>query len=153
MRYQNLSGQEINLNKFALTFSRNTDDVKRGICSILQVEEQADPGIYLGMLAVVGKNKRQLFEFVRRKVWNRIQNWNGRRLSRAGKEICLKTVAQSIPTYVMQLLLLPKDLCRDIESMMNNFFWDSNPQRRSIRWMFRGKMCKHKKMGVWVFAS
>lgn len=40
LRYQNLSGQEINLNKSALTFSRNTDDVvKRGICSILQVEE------------------------------------------------------------------------------------------------------------------
>ncbi|WKA07960.1 hypothetical protein VitviT2T_025728 [Vitis vinifera] len=117
LRYQNLSGQEINLNKSALTFSRNTDDVvKRGICSILQVEEQADPGIYLGMPTVVGKNKRQLFEFVRRKVWNRIQNWNGSRLSRAGKEICLKTVAQSIPTYVIQLLLLPKDLCRDIES-------------------------------------
>ena len=148
LRYQNLSGQEINLNKSALTFSRNTDDVvKRGICSILQVEEQADPGIYLGMLAVVGKNKRQLFEFVRRKVWNRIQNWNGRRLSRAGKEICLKTVAQSIPTYVMQLLLLPKDLCRDIESMMNGFFWDSNPQCRSIRWMSWGKMCKQKKDG------
>ncbi|RVW95923.1 hypothetical protein CK203_025818 [Vitis vinifera] len=144
LRYQNLSGQEINLNKSALTFSRNTDDVvKRGICSILQVEEQADPGIYLGMPAVVGKNKRQLFEFVRRKVWNRIQNWNGRRLSRAGKEICLKTVAQSIPTYVMQLLLLPKDLCRDIESMMNGFFWDSNPQRRSIRWMSWGKMSRY----------
>ncbi|RVW83501.1 hypothetical protein CK203_064945 [Vitis vinifera] len=140
--------QEINLNKYALTFSRNTDDVvKRGICSILQVEEQADPGIYLGMPAVVGKNKRQLFEFVRRKVWNRIQNWNGRRLSRAGKEICLKTVAQSIPTYVMQLLLLPKDLCRDIESMMNDFFWDSNPQCRSIRWMSWDKMWT--KVQVW----
>ncbi|RVX07677.1 putative mitochondrial protein [Vitis vinifera] len=113
LRYQNLSSQEINLNKSALIFSRNTDDVvKRGICSILQVEEQVDPGIYLGMPTVVGKNKQQLFEFVRRKVWNIIQNWNGRRLSRAGKEICLKTVAQSIPTYVMQLLLLPKDLCR-----------------------------------------
>ncbi|KAL6343172.1 hypothetical protein AAG906_020970 [Vitis piasezkii] len=93
--------QEINLNKSVLTFSRNTNDVvKRGIIDI----------------AIAAA-----FEFVRRKVWNIIQNWNGRRLSRVGKEICLKAVAQSIPTYVVQLLLLPKDLCRDIESMMNGF--------------------------------
>ena len=42
-------------------------------------------------------------------------------LSRAGKEILLKTVAQTIPNYVMQVYLLPIDLCRDLETMMNSF--------------------------------
>ncbi|RVW43273.1 hypothetical protein CK203_105923 [Vitis vinifera] len=112
LRYQNLSGQEINLNKSALTFSRNTDDVvKRGICSILQVEEQADPELEWSPF---------------------VESWKGN---------LLENGSSIIPTYVMQLLLLPKDLCRDIESMMNGFFWDSNPQCRSIRWMSWGKMC------------
>lgn len=43
-------------------------------------------------------------------------------LSRAGKEILIKAVLQTIPTYFMSVFKLPKKLCRDLEAMLS-WFW------------------------------
>lgn len=42
-------------------------------------------------------------------------------LSKAGKEVLLKTVLQVIPNYVMSLFLLPKGTCADLERIFANF--------------------------------
>ena len=41
------------------------------------------------------------------RVWSRLNNWNNKSLSHAGKEVLLKTVAQALPTYTMDVMLLP----------------------------------------------
>ncbi|KAH9705863.1 putative reverse transcriptase/RNA-dependent DNA polymerase [Citrus sinensis] len=53
----------------------------------------------------------------------KLQMWNIRMLSRAGKEVLLKTMAQAMPNYVMNVYLLPLDLCKELEIMMNSFWW------------------------------
>ena len=62
-----------------------------------------------------------MFNYLKDCVWKRLTNWNSKKLSQAGKEILLKTVAQEIPNYVMSVLLIPKGVCKDIESMFNSF--------------------------------
>ena len=42
-------------------------------------------------------------------------------LSRAEKEILLKIVAQAMPNYMMNVYLLPLELCKELEIMMNSF--------------------------------
>lgn len=42
-------------------------------------------------------------------------------LSRASKEILLKAVTQVIPNYAMNVYLLPPDLCKELETIMNSF--------------------------------
>lgn len=56
-------------------------------------------------------------------MWNRIHSWNHIFLSRIGKEVLFKAVAQAIPNYAMSVFLLPLDLCRDIDKMMNSYWW------------------------------
>ena len=56
---------------------------------------------YLGLPNLVGRAKYQTFSFLKDRVWKKIQGWKGKLLSRAGKEILIKAVAQSIPTYTM----------------------------------------------------
>ncbi|XXG86094.1 hypothetical protein AAC387_Pa11g1057 [Persea americana] len=69
-------------------------------------------------------------------------------LSRAGKEILLKTVAQAMPNYAMNVYLLPLDLCRELEIMMNSFWWGNKPNGGgSINWLRWDLLCKPKEFG------
>lgn len=65
---------------------------------------------YLGMPAVVGRSKHEVFAYLRDRIWRRIQGWGERTLSSAGKEVLIKAVLQSIPTYIMSCFLLPATL-------------------------------------------
>ena len=49
-------------------------------------------------------------------------SWNNKKLSRAGKEVLLKSVGQALPNYVMSVVLLPRGVCSDIERMFNAFW-------------------------------
>lgn len=44
-------------------------------------------------------------------------------MSRAGKEIMLKYVAQAIPTYVMSCFLLPDGICEKMRTNLSNHWW------------------------------
>lgn len=69
-------------------------------------------------------------------------------LSRFGNEILLKSVAQSMPSYTMNIFLLPKSLCEDIEHLMNKYWWGSGGSVGSgIRWMSWSKICVPKRYG------
>ena len=43
-------------------------------------------------------------------------------LSMAGKEVLIKAVAQSIPTYSMGVFRLPKKLCEELDAMCARFW-------------------------------
>ena len=45
-------------------------------------------------------------------------------LSRARKEILIKIVAQSIPTYTMSVFQLPLKLCDELDTFVPNFGGD-----------------------------
>lgn len=75
----------------------------------------------LGLPVFVGRSKVRTFEAIKGWVQKRLDGWKEKFLSQAGKEILLKVVAQSIPTYSMSVFRLPKALCRDLHSMMNRF--------------------------------
>ena len=84
----------VNFNKSSVSFSANVSaTVASQICSILAVNSTTNYGAYLGLPSFVGRRKKDVFNFIRDKVWKRLQGWNKRMLSRAGKEILLKTVA------------------------------------------------------------
>ena len=45
----------------------------------------------------------------------------GEDLSKAGKEVLIKAVAQAIPTYTMSCFKIPDSLCDDLTSMIKEF--------------------------------
>ena len=54
-----------------------------------------------------------------------MQGWKERLLSQVGKEIMIKVVIQSIPTYSMSVFHLLIRLIKDIEAMIRKF-WSGN---------------------------
>lgn len=147
--YAQASGQLINFTKSAICFSKNTRQNDRaGVCSVLGVEEHSSLGKYLGLPSVVGINKREIFGFLKDKVWQKLNSWKRRCLSRAGKEILLRTVLQALPNYVMSMFLIPKTLCHDLQQMMNMFWWGKGiNHERGIHWMSWDRMSQPKFVG------
>ena len=73
---------------------------------------------YLDLPSMVGRNKRVSFEYLKQRVWKRLQGWEGKLLSQAGREVLIKSVIQAIPTYTMSCFKLPVTLCHEIETLV-----------------------------------
>jgi hypothetical protein len=76
---------------------------------------------YLGLLVYMGRSKAQTFAYLKDRIWKKIQGWKIKLLSKAGKEVLIKAVIQSMPTYVMSIFDLTKMLCDVINSMIGRF--------------------------------
>lgn len=123
-RYERISGQAINFNKSNVLFSPSTSAQDRlEVCQVLQVSEVSEPGKYLGMPMNVGRNKVLVFQFLIDRVKKKVQSWSNKTLSKSGKCLLLKTVAQAIPNFLMNLFLIPTEVGEAIEVQMNGFLW------------------------------
>lgn len=72
--YEEASSQKINLDKFEYMISRNiSDNTGSEINKILGVKKVKSFGNYLGMLARNGRNKSQLFNRLRDRVWKALK--------------------------------------------------------------------------------
>ncbi|CAB4316864.1 unnamed protein product [Prunus armeniaca] len=145
--YELASGQKVNLGKSALCFSPSTPRVLQDdIRQLLNVTLVPCHERYLGLPTIVGKDKKKLFRTVKDRVWNKVNGWQGKLLSKAGKEVLIKSVCQAIPSYSMSVFRLPVGLCREIESIIAKFWWSKN-DGRGIHWKKWSFMCQHKSDG------
>lgn len=121
-RYEFFSGQAVNYQKSAIFFSSNVrTDKQSEIKNILQVHNGIGNSKYLGLPSLIGKSKKPVFSYLKDKIWAKIKSWNTKLLSRAGKAVLLRKVAQTIHAYTMSCFLIPKSLCYEMERMMNTF--------------------------------
>lgn len=134
--YEKASGQAINLNKSAITFgSRVHESTKTRLRSILNIHNDGGCGKYLGLPEVVGRKKKEIFDFILEKIKNRTRGWSNKYLSEAGKEILLKTIAAAIPVYPMNVFKLPRGVCEEIEKLFAEYWWSKGTGRRSMHWL------------------
>ncbi|GAU48920.1 hypothetical protein TSUD_301750 [Trifolium subterraneum] len=138
--YETASGQDVNLVKSEVFISRNMfQAAKEDLSRILGVKLVLGTGIYLGLPSMVGRSKKAIFSYIKDRIWKRINSWRGRALSKAGKEIMIKSVLQAIPSYVMSMFILPASLIDDIEKMINVFWWrngsTNNNNTKGIHWL------------------
>ena len=102
---------------------------------------------YLGLPTLVGKSRSKAFKNIKDRVWDRLQSWKVNFLSQAGKEVLLKAVIQAIPTYCMLVFLLPIALCKEINKLMQRFWWGHKENNSKIHWMCWEKMRVSKARG------
>ncbi|KAK2367272.1 putative mitochondrial protein [Trifolium repens] len=148
------SGQLVNYNKSELVFSKKVQhSMKQDIQQILPMTIVSHYPKYLGQPTQIGRSKAQVFNFIQDKLWKKLKGWKEKNLSFAGRGTLIKAVAQAIPTYLMSNFLIPKGLCDKLESMMCNFWWGSNVDKRKIHWVNWKKTCKQKTLGGMGFRN
>ncbi|XP_071918969.1 uncharacterized protein [Coffea arabica] len=92
--YEIASRQKINTDKSSVFFSKNTDESKKAaILGLLGGMKHVDQSRHLGLPMVIGKSKRQVFNYIKVKVLEKLKGWKEKLLSQAGKEVLLKSVA------------------------------------------------------------
>jgi hypothetical protein len=128
--------KKVNLNKTSVCFSRNTKFSRRQeIISLSGLSETHGIDSYLGLPSFVGRSRNKAFQFIKEKVWRKLNNWMTVFLSQAGKEILMKAVIQAIPTYCMSIFQLPISLCKDLNGLMQEFWWKHLSKSSKIHWM------------------
>ncbi|RHN71289.1 putative reverse transcriptase zinc-binding domain-containing protein [Medicago truncatula] len=97
------------------------------------------------MSSMIGRDRTTTFAYIKDRVWQRINSWSSKCLSKAGREVMIKSVLQAIPSYVMSLFQLPSTLITSIERMINSFWWGHGRNtRRGINWLSWEKLSIHK---------
>ena len=120
--YAQALGQCVNLEKSSVYFSSNTINSQRQqMLQILGVKEVERFESYLGLPTLIGRTKYHTFSYLKDQIWKKLQGWKSILLSRARKEILIKAVAQSIPTYTMSVFQLPMKLFDKLNSMVLDF--------------------------------
>jgi len=146
--YEDCSGQVINKAKSAILFSRNTKpDQRKKVCDLLQVTKETMNERYLGLPVHVGQSKMKTFAYLKDRIWKRMQGWDEKFLSWAGKEILIKAVAQAIPTFAMGCFDLSKSLCDQIGAMICRLWWNHHEGKHKIHWLSKEQMLKPKEEG------
>uniref|UniRef100_A0A803QDQ2 DUF4283 domain-containing protein n=1 Tax=Cannabis sativa TaxID=3483 RepID=A0A803QDQ2_CANSA len=130
--FENASGKKVNVSKSKIFFSPNTDPLLREhICNTIGMMEASEGSHYLGLPNIIDRNKNAILGFLKNKLINRLNSWHDKFLSRASKEILLKTVIQSLPTYSMRVFLILIGTCQEIEKLIARFWWKTSASKGS----------------------
>lgn len=108
---------------------------------------------YLGLPTLIGRAKYQTFSILKDRVW---KNYKVGRVGyyldfRVEKEVLIKVVAQSIPTYTMGVFNLSTKLCHELNSMCARFWWGQMGDELKIHWVSWDKLTLPKSEGAMGF--
>lgn len=129
------SGQKINMNKSSIFFGKHcSEQIKQRVKLCLGVQDETLQANYLGMPSFVGRSPTSSFNFLTGRLWKHINGWSDKPVSRAGKEVLLKSVAQAIPTYVMGCFQIPVTICERMRCPISNFWWGVENGKKKMHW-------------------
>ena len=146
--YERASGQKVNFEKGSIAFSKGVSpDQKIALADILGVDIVEKHEKYLGLPMYLGKKRTETFSFIKEKLKKKIEGWQGKLLSSAGKELLIRVVAQALPSYAMSCFLLPKEFCDSLHQLCAKFWWGSSPKKKKIHWLSWDRLCIPKEEG------
>lgn len=131
--WEGVPGQKINREKTNIFFSSNTlQSTQAQIQQLLGVLVIRQYEKYLGLPALLGREKKRSFIYLKVRVWKKQQGWKKNLLSIASREVLIKSAIQAIQTYTMSCFKLPKGLIEELEVLIQKFWWGYNGDSRKV---------------------
>lgn len=121
--------------------------MKQQFLNLLGLRSESWQGKYLGLPSYVGQSRQKCFEYLRDRIWEILKGWKIKLLSKAGKEILIKTVIQAVPTYAMACFDLTKALCESISQLVCKFWWANQEDEDKHHWVSWERMTMPKEHG------
>ncbi|KAA3488057.1 RNA-directed DNA polymerase (Reverse transcriptase) [Gossypium australe] len=141
-RFCDLSGHRISPMKSNMFFSKGVDTRLRDqISQFFGFQKVLNLGKYLGYLfSMIGLPKVH-------SILNKLQNWDARKLSLAGRITLAQSVLLAIPSYFMQSLVIPKGVCDEIEMIVRQFIWGGSNGKSKPALVGWESICQPKTCG------
>lgn len=95
--------------------------MKEEIQSLLGAQVMHDYERYLRLPMVGGKSKVSMFKDLQERIANRVMGWKEKHISKAGRKVLIKIVAQAISTYSTSLFKIPRTVCDGIKSVLAKY--------------------------------
>uniref|UniRef100_A0A803PAI5 Reverse transcriptase domain-containing protein n=1 Tax=Cannabis sativa TaxID=3483 RepID=A0A803PAI5_CANSA len=87
-------------------------------------QKQSLPFKYLGVPICAKRISSAECKLLVEKMMDRIKTWSSRNLSFAGRVVLINSVLMAIHSYWCQVMLLPKKIVSEIESICRSFLWN-----------------------------
>ncbi|XP_057792367.1 uncharacterized protein LOC131009155 [Salvia miltiorrhiza] len=146
--YEGVSGQLVNLEKSSISFSGGVPEEKKlQLAGLMGVQRTGQRATYLGIPSTVGRSKSEVFQMLIDRTRKKTKDWKRRFLSGAGKMVLIKSVLQSIPSYIMSCFALPSQVCQNLNNVAARFFWGQKNEERRIHWKSWKFLCTTKGSG------
>ncbi|MDV3193925.1 MAG: hypothetical protein Q8835_02560, partial [Sweet potato little leaf phytoplasma] len=138
----------MNFEKSMFMVSPNTsEEMIQYVKTNLRVNHMGMLGQYLGLPSQNARNKQEIFQHIKDRVWKTLQGWKRNFFSAAGREVLIKSVAQAIPNYAMSCFKFPLSFCNDLNSLCARFWWGGSEEGNKIHWHSWRKLCINKDHG------
>nr|KYP72147.1 LINE-1 reverse transcriptase isogeny [Cajanus cajan] len=142
------SGMKVSEENTRVFFSKNVGwNVKSEISSSLGFQRTDNLGKYLGVQLHHTRVSRNSFQSVMNSINRRISSWKAKTLSFAGRLTLTKSVLAALPSYTMQTVFLPRQLCDEIDKASRSFLWGDSRAHRRVHAIAWETICKPKTVG------
>lgn len=89
----------------------------------MNIQDYLHKGKYLGQPFYQLKSKTKTYKDVMERLENKLSGWRKKTLSMVGRLVLLKAVAKAIPSFMMQVIMLPKNMLARMDKNIRGFLW------------------------------
>lgn len=141
-KYENSSGQQINLRKSSIFASKQIHGQKlMKIQQVLGCRVKNFPFTYLGAPLYKGRCKSEYFDKLIQMVVNKLEGWKTKFISFAGKITLIKSALASMTVHTMSCMAVPRSIIQRLEKLLKAFMWSHQGQKRT-HWLSWDEVCK-----------
>ncbi|XP_042499700.1 uncharacterized protein LOC122077867 [Macadamia integrifolia] len=147
LKYQEFSGQKFSLEKSKVFFGKVTPHRKRYISDLLGIPTCSLPTRYLGVEIFKGGVKKDRMLPLIDKIKSRLQGWQGKLLSMAGRAELIWSVISGMPIHNFSTYWWPESVIKTVERWIRNFLWSGDiytVKKITVKWE---EVCRPKEEG------
>lgn len=143
-----LSGEKVNFDKSSMIFSRKVQpSIRAAISECLSIPVVDGLCMYLGVPTACKRLTNDRYQFLLDRVTSRLQGWQSKILSMAGRTTLANLVLTSLPLYVMQSTLVPRSICDAMDSQIKKFVWGLTSDKHRMHLLSGDTISRPKKEG------
>ena len=100
--------------------------------SELGIKISKDFGKYLGVPIITDARDKKAFDYLIKKVQEKLAGWKTKTLSMASRCTLINSVSSAIPTHAMQCCLLPSKTYAELDKLNCNFLWGDTLAKKKL---------------------